>query len=424
MSYEPSTRRLPRQERWPDATPQRGWPAYSDDGAYRDGDLYEEPAGQGHRGRADGGYADPWDGRSRADYGQADYRQAGYGQVSGGYGQGGYGQISSGYGQGGYAPVAGDYAQPRDDHGWPHNAYHGTASGHAGAADDFDGPVQGYAGQAHGFDGAASGPPWIADDYAGGRAVRGWDGPGETARGWERCSETERPWDGYGEDDRPWEGHRGTDRGWDGYGEADRGYRQTGDGLPDPAGYTRPQSSGLVLVAPDLVGDAGWPTGPDQGRDPGRGGVIAAAMTGILAAAVAVGVATLAASFVGPQASPVAAMGGVLVDRIPVALRTAAVEHFGAHGKTMLLFGVIGLVAVVIGCLARRSAAIGVAGLATLGLLAAFVVITRPASQASDVIPSIAGGLVGVIAFAWLARAAAPVAAPLRPVAGRRRVPR
>ncbi len=146
-------------------------------------------------------------------------------------------------------------------------------------------------------------------------------------------------------------------------------------------------------------------------------------MTGILAAAVAIGVATLGAAFVGPQASPVAAMGGVLVDRIPAALRTVAVEHFGTHGKTVLLFGVIGLIAVVIGCLARRSAAIGVAGLAALGLLGAFVVITRPASHASDVIPSIVGGLVGVIAFAWLARAAAPVAPPLRRV-GRRRMAR
>jgi hypothetical protein len=415
MSYEPSTRRLPRQERWPDATPQRGWPAYSDNGAYRDGDLYEEPAAQGRRGRADGGYGGSWDGYSGADYGQASYGQAGYGQDSGRYGQQ-------------------DYGQPRDDHGWPHNAYRGTASGYAGAADDFDGPVHGYDGQVHGFDGAASGPPWIAEDYAGGRADRGWDGHaensrpwdrhGETDRGWDGYGETDRGWDGYGETDRGWDGYGEADRGWDGYGEADRGYRQTGDDLAGPAGYTRPQPAGPVLVAPDLVGDAGWPAGRGQGRDPARSGVIAAAMCGILAAAVAVGVATLAAAFVRPQASPVAALGGVLVDRIPSALRNVALQHFGTHGKTVLLLGVIGVIAVVIGWMARRSAAIGVAGLAALGLLGAFVVITRPASHASDVIPSIAGGLVGVIAFAWLARAAAPIAPPLRPVAGGRRVRR
>jgi hypothetical protein len=465
MSYDPSTRRLPRQERWPDATPRRGWPAYSDDGAYRDDDLYKGSAGQGHRGythalagtgnhgAGDGGYAGSLDGYSNVDHGQAGYaqvdygqgrygqagygqvdygqggygldgyRQDGYGQAPGGYGQDGYGQRSGGYGQDGYgqlsggydqdgrAPVAGDYAQPRDDYGWPHNGYSGTATGYAGAtddfdsaADDFDGPVQGYGGQAPGLDAAPAGPPWIADDYAGRRADRDWDGPAETDRGW----------DGNGQ----------TDRGWDGYGEADRGYGRVRDERPDSGGYTRPQASGLVLVAPDLVGDAGWPDGLGEGRDPGRSGVIAAAMTGILAAAVAIGVATLAAAFVRPQASPVAALGGVIVDRIPAALRNAAVEHFGAHGKTVLLLGTIGLIAVVIGWLARRSAAIGVAGLAALGLLGAFVVITRPASHASDVIPSIAGGIVGVIAFAWLARAAAPVSPPLRPVAGGRRITR
>jgi hypothetical protein len=502
MSYDPSTRRLPRQERWPDATPRRGWPAYSDDGAYRDDDLYQGSAGQGHRGythalagtgnrdAGDGGYAGSLDGYSNVDhgqpgyaqadygqagYGQADYRQGGYGldgyrqngygqtpggyrqdgygQAPGGYGQDGYGQAPGGYDQDGYgqapggydqdghAPVAGDYAQPRDDYGWPHNGYSGTATGYAGAtddfdsaADDFDGPVQGYGGQAYGLDAAPAGPPWIADDYAGRRADRDWDGHGETSRGWDGHgetdrgrdgnSQTDRGRDGHGETDRRWDGNGQTDRGWDGHGEADRGYGRVRDERPDPGGYTRPQAPGLVLVAPDLVGDAGWPDGPGEGSDPGRSGVIAAAMTGILAAAVAIGVATLAAAFVRPQASPVAALGGVIVDRIPAALRNAAVEHFGAHGKTVLLLGTIGLIAVVIGWMARRSAAIGVAGLAALGLLGAFVVITRPASHASDVIPSIAGGIVGVIAFAWLARTAAPVAPPLRPVAVGRRITR
>jgi hypothetical protein len=478
MSYDPSNRRLPRQERWPDATPQRGWPAYSDDGAYRDGDLYVEPADQGHNGyrhalagtgshgAVDSGHSGTWDGHGQTGYGQGSYRQdgygqSGYGQDPGGYHQGGYGeegygqdayrqdayrqdayrqdayrqdgygQDPGGYGQDGYsqggygqdnsqdgygqyfrdygqedgasAPVG--YAQPRDDYGWPRIGYSGTASGYAdaadgfdgaadghdgamggynGVADDFDGPVQGHGGRAYGFDGAAAGPPWMADDYPG--------------------------------------------RGLNGYGEADRGHGRNGHGpvRDDPPGsayvdgYTRPQPSGPVLVAPDLAGDAGL----GQGRYLGRNGLIAAAMTGILAAAVAVGVATLAAAFVGPQASPVAAIGGVLIDRIPSALRSVAVEHLGTHGKTMLLLGTIGLIAVVIGCLARRSAAIGVAGLAALGLLGAFVVITRPTSHATDVIPSIAGGIVGVIAFAWLARAAAPVATPLRPVADGRRRPR
>ena len=407
MSYDPSTRSLPRQERWPDATPQRGWPAYSDD-AYRDGDLYAGSAGQGHHGYAPNGYAPN-------------------GYADDGYADDGYGRGSGGYGQDGYASAPVGYAQPRDDYGWPHNAYHGTVNGYVGATDDFDGatdgygPLQGYGGQAYGSGGSAGGPPWIADDLAGSRADRGWDDRAEAGQGWDSYGEADRGWDERAEAGRGWDERAEAGRGWDGNGEADRGHEGVRDELADPAGYTMPQPSGLMLVAPDLVGDGGWTSGRGYARDLDRSGFIAAAMTGILAAAVAIGVATLAAAFVGPQASPVAAVGGVLLDRIPSALRNVAVDHFGAHGKTLLLFGVIGVLAVVIGCLARRSAAIGVAGLASLGLLGAFVVITRPASHAGDVIPSIAGGIVGVIAFAWLARAAAPVAPPLRPTSGGRR---
>ena len=71
---------------------------------------------------------------------------------------------------------------------------------------------------------------------------------------------------------------------------------------------------------------------------------------------------------------------------------------------------VIALLAMVIGCLARRNAAIGVGGVAAFGLFGAFVAITRPESQPTDVVPSVIGGLAGIVAFAWLAWAASPVA--------------
>jgi hypothetical protein len=140
-----------------------------------------------------------------------------------------------------------------------------------------------------------------------------------------------------------------------------------------------------------------------------RGPVVGAVM-GVLAAAVAIGVATLAAAFVRPQASPVSAIGGVFLDRIPATLKAHLMAHFGAHAQTLLLLGAIGLIAIVLGFMARRNVSIGVAGLAAFGLLGAFVAITRPESRASDVIPSAIGGLAGIIALLWLARASAPVA--------------
>jgi hypothetical protein len=78
------------------------------------------------------------------------------------------------------------------------------------------------------------------------------------------------------------------------------------------------------------------------------------------------------------------------------------------------------LVAIVIGMVARRDAAVGVAGVAAFTLFAAFVAITRPGGHLADVAPVVIGGMAGVAAALWLFRASAPQpqevhgAAPLR----------
>ena len=143
-------------------------------------------------------------------------------------------------------------------------------------------------------------------------------------------------------------------------------------------------------------------------------------MMGFLAAAVAIGVATFAAAFVRPQASPVSVASGVLLDRLPATLKAHLTAHFGAHGQTVLLLGAIGLIAIVLGLMARRNPSVGVAGIAAFGLLGAFVAVTRPESRASDVIPWVIGGVAGIMALLWLAQASAPAqsAASLRPALG------
>ncbi len=214
------------------------------------------------------------------------------------------------------------------------------------------------------------------------------------------------------------------DGGYGGYGlQGDQnGYAGAPDdfGGPDLGEYLEPTPTGALLIAPDTL--QGLPI-RSQGRDPRqpRGGLLVGAVTGFLAAAVAIGAATLAAAFVRPQASPVIAVGGAFIDRTPSAVKNFAVEHFGENDKTMLLLGMyvgIAVLAMVIGCLARRNAAIGVGGIAAFGLFGAFVAITRPEAQPTDVVPSVIGGLAGIAAFAWLAWAASPVAptalAPVR----------
>jgi hypothetical protein len=165
-------------------------------------------------------------------------------------------------------------------------------------------------------------------------------------------------------------------------------------------------------VAPDAGVDPDrWQADQDLRRETRRRGLGVGAVTGFLAAAVAIGVSTLAAGFAGRQASPMSALGSVFIDRTPSALKNVAVQHFGTHGRTVLLLGMyaaIAVLAVGIGVLARRAAAPGVAALAAFSLIAAFVTITRPGGHVSDVAPAIIGGIAGVAALLWLVHASAP----------------
>jgi hypothetical protein len=211
----------------------------------------------------------------------------------------------------------------------------------------------------------------------------------------------------------------GTGGYWDANGYGYGGYADQGE-------YAEPE--GTLLIAPDTAAldEQGWRPrrGQARDRDAGGAGLIVGAVTGFLAAAVAIGASTLAAAFVRPQAAPIMAVGGAFIDHTPSAVKNFAIQRFGENDKTMLLLGMyltLALLAMVIGCLARRNAAIGVGGIAAFGLFGAFVAITRPESLPTDVIPSVIGGLAGIAAFAWLAYASAPAAPARRAHAGGRR---
>ena len=210
--------------------------------------------------------------------------------------------------------------------------------------------------------------------------------------------------DGYGQDVYGEDGYS-----QDGYSQD--GYSQDGYdwGYEDPA-----------LTAPDAgVYPERWRAEQARRREAWRRGPMVGAVIGLLATGVVLGVSTLAAAVLESAISPVGAMAAVFAGRTPAALRNAVVHQFGAQGRTVLLLGMyvaVAVVAVVIGTLARRGAAAGVAGVAALTLFAAFVTITRPASHVADVMPVVIGGLAGAAAVLWLFRAAAPQLAqgPLR----------
>jgi hypothetical protein len=209
----------------------------------------------------------------------------------------------------------------------------------------------------------------------------------------------------------------------DGYGYLSDGFDGAQPDFTGPVGYSDWDSysepvpskpAGPLLTAPDAgLRQDHWQAEQDRRAAVAQRGLTVGAWTGLLAVEVAIGVSTLAAAFVRPQAAPIIAGGGVFVDRIPAGLRNAAMTHFGSHGRTVLLIGMylaIAVLALGLGMLSRRAAALGVASLAAFTLLGAFIAITRPGGQPTDVVPAVIGGVAGIAALLWLQRASAPVA--------------
>ncbi|MCZ2857299.1 sulfite oxidase [Blastococcus sp. VKM Ac-2987] len=115
--------------------------------------------------------------------------------------------------------------------------------------------------------------------------------------------------------------------------------------------------------------------GPAGGLRPGsRGG---AALAGVAAVAVALGVAELAAGLIPRAPSLVIAVGDAVIDSVPGAVEQWAIATLGTADKPVLIGGILvvsALLAVGIGVLARRrflAAAAGIALFAALGTAAA-----------------------------------------------------
>jgi len=364
MSYHPSHRMPPRQERWPTATPAGGWPSYQD--------------GE-----------------------QEDFRYGAQG-------------TTAGYRQQAVATAA--YPAVTNDHAWSGHGYAGTADGYAGTADGYAGTADGYSGAADDFDGAQNGYGGAGHGY-----TRGSTDYADAGNGYADAD------DGYAraDDGYSWPAAAYADDAG-GYDWSGNGYAEPADGYGGgaylgPGSYVEPgavhqdhraRTDDPMLTAPDAgIHPDRWQAEQEFRREAGRRGAMVGAVSVFLATGVVIGVSTLAAALLKSATSPVSAMGAVFIERTPAALRNAVVHHFGTHGRTVLLLGMyltFAVVAIAIGMMARRDASVGVAGVAAFTLFAAFVVITRPASHVADIAPAVIGGLAGVAAVLWLFRASAP----------------
>ena len=131
------------------------------------------------------------------------------------------------------------------------------------------------------------------------------------------------------------------------------------------------------------------------------------AAAGLAAALVALGTAELLAALVRPQASPVVAVGGSVIDASPAWLKNFAVRTFGTNDKPVLIGSILVvllLLSLVTGTLAVRRLAIGIAGVAVLGLVGAAAAVSRPDTQPLDPLPSVVGALVGAIVLVMILR--------------------
>ncbi|MGH3753331.1 MAG: molybdopterin-dependent oxidoreductase, partial [Pseudonocardiaceae bacterium] len=138
---------------------------------------------------------------------------------------------------------------------------------------------------------------------------------------------------------------------------------------------------------------------------PSRLSVSAAALVGLLAVALGLGVGHLVGGLISPTASPFLAVGGTAIDLTPTWLKDFAVRTFGSYDKIVLLLGmavVIGLFGAVAGVLSRRSRVPGLALIVVLGAVATVAVATRPGAGPLDLLAPLAALVAGSVTFVVL----------------------
>jgi DMSO/TMAO reductase YedYZ molybdopterin-dependent catalytic subunit len=141
-------------------------------------------------------------------------------------------------------------------------------------------------------------------------------------------------------------------------------------------------------------------------------GVLAAgALAGMLAAAVALGVAELAAAIIGPDSAPVIAVGETAINLTPIPVKDFAITHFGSHDKQALVAGILVMLAgfaALIGAAAVRRIGYGLAGLAVFAALGVTAALRLPGAGLLDVVPTLTGVTVAAGTLVTLVRSIRP----------------
>ena len=122
-------------------------------------------------------------------------------------------------------------------------------------------------------------------------------------------------------------------------------------------------------------------------------------LAGIAAAAVALGITQLVAVAFGPHADARTAVGSAVIDLTPGPVKEWAIQNFGTADKltlSVLVLGVIALVAAVSARWESRRVLLGSAAIVIAGVVGCAAVLSRAGAAAADVVPTVVGTVCGV----------------------------
>jgi DMSO/TMAO reductase YedYZ molybdopterin-dependent catalytic subunit len=145
--------------------------------------------------------------------------------------------------------------------------------------------------------------------------------------------------------------------------------------------------------------------GPFAEHDEGVNLSMRAGLSGVAAAGVAVGVAEVVAVFTGPLSAPLLAVGGVVVDNVPPAVKDFGVQVFGVHDKTALITGTAILLAAYafgLGVLAVRSWRLALVGIGLFAAVGVASALTRHDAGLLAALPTLIGAGVAVWVLRYL----------------------
>jgi DMSO/TMAO reductase YedYZ molybdopterin-dependent catalytic subunit len=129
------------------------------------------------------------------------------------------------------------------------------------------------------------------------------------------------------------------------------------------------------------------------------------ALSGVAAAAVALGVSQLTAVAFGPSADSRTAIGSAVIDLTPGPVKEWAIQTFGTADKLALTILVLVTIAVIASLTAQfetRRRPVGSIAIALAGVAGCAAVLTRAGATALDVVPTVLGTVCGVLVLRLL----------------------